>query len=193
MRIARRGLMPFAVLLPMLFAPAAKARQNLTASASSVTAESGESPKYSPPESVANRNPNNYVKEGYRRSPFGKVAHYASTHKELLAADGLQLAAGAAAAASSVHCQRYRAYCIETNDILGPHPSELSTWSYAMGVNGAVISLQHLAWHYAPTKQDRHVIWFTALPISISEAMESWDNAESAERIQRCFKSGLCK
>jgi hypothetical protein len=194
MFVARRDITILPAVLLLSVVPATRAQQYRTSDATNLTPKPGQPDAYPHPASSPHVGRDNYVVGAVHRSPFTKVTHYISTHKELLGSDALLLATGAAAAHYSDQCQRYPAYCIETNPILGPHPSNMDTWFYALGVNGGLMALHHLAWHFAPEKQDRHVIWFSSIPVTLYEAIDAHGDAGSAQSAHAaCIKSGLCK
>lgn len=121
-----------------------------------------------------------------------KIVHYVSTHKELLAADSIILAAGIADTWSSDGCQHYRKYCIETNPLLGQHPTQFDTAAYGMGLSALLVAAQHGIWHFAPDKGARHVIWFIATPQAVAQSMNSWNNVQGTQGIRACYRSGIC-
>jgi len=113
-----------------------------------------------------------------------RVGHYINTHKELLVADVLVVAAWSADAASSVHCQRI-AGCTETNALLGKNPNEFHTWLAAMAPAAALITLDHLAVHFAPDKFDSHLFWFGPAGLCGLEFFNVKGNVDAAEYLQR--------
>jgi len=110
------------------------------------------------------------------------LIHYIKTHKELLASDALLLAASAADAASSVHCQDVlHEGCIETSPALSAHPSPASSWGLSMGVASALVALDHAAVRLANDDPDeygpiRHLVWFTSVPIAVFKGAATWNN-----------------
>lgn len=114
-----------------------------------------------------------------------KVGHYVKTHKRLLVADAVIVAAWSADAASSVHAQK-SGCCVESNPILGPHPNEVATWSFAMGMAGLLVTGEHLIW-WQGNKIDPeagHVlIWPIPIAFGITEAINVHDNANYAGRM----------
>lgn len=193
MSLVRLGRILLPTLLTLLFIFTAKAQQTVPGESSSFTPESGQPAENSTSKSLVEKADPNYVVEAYRERRFRRVTHYISAHKELIASDAIILAGLAADAASSVHCQRYPKYCIETEGLLGQHPDQLNTWVYAMGLASGMVALDHLAWHFAPEKSERHVIWFSTGAIGVSESWNVWQNVQSTQRVQACYRSGICK
>jgi len=113
--------------------------------------------------------------------PLHKVWHYVSTHKELLAVDAIIIAAWSADAASTVHDEHNCPSCIETNSVLGPHPSERAIWLYASGWSALQTTLNHLAWHYAPDPVLRHIVWIPAIVTATNELSNVRNNVQAAE------------
>jgi hypothetical protein len=110
--------------------------------------------------------------------------HYAATHKELLISDIIIASAESADAASSTNCQKVAPItCIETNPLIGKHPSNGATWRLAIGYSAGMITLDHLIWHYAPEPADRHLIWLTTIPIAIDETFNVKNNVDAAQRL----------
>lgn len=113
---------------------------------------------------------------------FPHVGHYIKTHKELLASDALLLAASAADAASSVHCQDVlRKGCIETSPALSAHPSAAASWGLSMGLASALVALDHGAVRLANDDPDqygsmRHFVWFTSVPMAGFKGAATWNN-----------------
>jgi len=89
-----------------------------------------------------------------------KIGRYICTHKEILISDTMQVLAEGADAASTVHCQHVSHLCIESNGVVGPHPSNGAAWSFAEGMAVGLIISQRLFWWQA-NKVDpeaRHII-----------------------------------
>lgn len=112
--------------------------------------------------------------------PLGRIWHYVVTHKEVLAADAIAVSAWSADAASTVYDQHH-CVCIETNSLLGQHPSEGALWSYGIGMAAVHVSLNHLIWHYAPDHADRHLLWFEMTPLVGNEVYNVYSNVHAAE------------
>jgi len=107
--------------------------------------------------------------------------HYIKTHKELLASDGIVIGAIFADAGSSVYCQRNNPIgCYETNGLLGAHPNAGPTLALGSGIAGGMVLGNHLIWHFAPEKSDRHIIWFLTIPIAIEEGFTVKNNINVA-------------
>jgi hypothetical protein len=113
-----------------------------------------------------------------------RMTHYVTTHKELLISDTLIVFTQAADAASSVHCQRLPG-CVESNPLLGKHPSELETWGAATGASAATITLVHLSQLFASNRIERHLFWGPVAGICIREVWNVHSNANEAEFLQR--------
>ncbi|HKQ88761.1 MAG TPA: hypothetical protein VJS43_18540 [Candidatus Acidoferrales bacterium] len=115
-----------------------------------------------------------------RARPLGRIWHYIVTHKEVLAADAIAVSAWSADAASTVYDQHHCA-CIETNSLLGKHPSEGAIWTYGIGGAAVQVSLNHLIWHYAPDHADRHLMWFELTPLVGNEVFNVYSNVQAAD------------
>jgi hypothetical protein len=102
--------------------------------------------------------------------------HFVKTHKTLLAADALLILAQAADARSTVYSQRVCPSCIDQG-WLGPHPSPVQAWFGTEIEAAGLISLDHLAWHYAPTRGGRlfGTVFITA-PLTINAVVDAKDN-----------------
>lgn len=111
---------------------------------------------------------------------LGRVWHYIVTHKEVLAADAIAVSAWSADAASTVYDQHH-CVCIETNPLLGKHPSGGAIWSYGIGGAALQVSLNHVIWHYAPDHADRHLIWFEMTPLIGEEVFNVYSNVQAAD------------
>ena len=113
-----------------------------------------------------------------KRSLPSKVAAYASTHKRLLVADAIIIAAWSADAASSTRAQA-SGCCVETNPVIGPHPSNAQTWAWAGFMAALGVTGEHLIWWGANRAGDPeagHVlIWLYPVAFSIIE----FDNVRS--------------
>jgi len=121
-----------------------------------------------------------------RRGTFGRIQHYVSTHKELLASDVLLFSALSADAISSVHCVHMANLCYEGNRILPDRPSDFVIWGYFTGLETIYITASHLWWHKHPDSRWRHIAWVAPIAYSIYEVpivRSNWDYAP--EKIQR--------
>jgi hypothetical protein len=121
-----------------------------------------------------------------RRGTLGRIQHYVSTHKELLASDALLFSALSADAISSVHCVRMPNLCYEGNRILPDHPSDFVVWGYFTGLETIYITASHLWWHRHPGSPWRHIAWVAPIAYSVYEipiVRSNWDYAP--EKIQR--------
>jgi hypothetical protein len=116
-----------------------------------------------------------------RIGPLHEVWHYIDTHKELLASDAIIIAAWSADAASTINDQHNCPTCVETNPILGPHPTEDAIWLYASGWSAFQTTLNHLAWHYAPDPVLRHMVWIPTVITGINELPNVQNNVRWAE------------
>jgi hypothetical protein len=119
-------------------------------------------------------------------SVVAHVGRYVRTHKRLLVADAILGASWGADAASSTNCQRIaKASCVETNPLLGKHPSPAVTWGYAAGMASVMIAGEHLIW-WEGNKVDPEaghvIIWFVPVPFAISEFINVRTNVRIAER-----------
>lgn len=109
----------------------------------------------------------------------GHVWHYTTTHKEVIAQSLLFDLALAADAASSIRCQSYKG-CIETDPLLGQHPSPADTWHWAE-TGGGIMTVSLFTFHWATTDQgndrfERHLWW---VPIGVFDGLEVenvWSN-----------------
>ena len=112
-----------------------------------------------------------------------RVSNFIRTHKRLLVADSILILAWSADAASSVHAQK-SGCCVESNPIVGPHPSEAATWGFAMGMAGLMVTGEHLIW-WAGNKYDereaaRVAIWLPPIAFGITEFYNVKANAQYA-------------
>ncbi|HXN99296.1 MAG TPA: hypothetical protein VN881_09505 [Candidatus Acidoferrales bacterium] len=114
------------------------------------------------------------------RSLFGRIKHYVSTHKELLATDAIVFAALSADAISSEHCIRVPILCYETSSLLPNYPSGLLYWGYFTGEEAIYVTAMHLWWHKHPDSPWRHVDWAGPIGVSIFEIYNVRDNYEIA-------------
>jgi hypothetical protein len=120
--------------------------------------------------------------ESTGRSVFGRIRHYVSTHKELLASDAFLFAALSADAVSSVKCQHESTPefpCVEGNKLLGIHPSELTYWGYFTGLEAVYVAASHLWWHKHPDSPWRHTAWILPIVYSICEVPTVRSNLET--------------
>ena len=117
------------------------------------------------------------------QSRSAKISHYVKTHKRLLVADAIIMAAWSADAASSVHAQK-SGCCVESNPLVGKHPNELVTWVYGMGVGSAMITGEHLIWwagnKYGDPEAAHVLIWPGPIAFGIGEFFNVRDNAKYA-------------
>jgi len=115
--------------------------------------------------------------------------HWVSHHKELLAADGLIFLAWSADAASSVACQRERPKaCVETNALLGKHPSAAASFGYALGLAGAQSTLNGLIWWSAGDSPGKHIIWLPTIAFTVLEIPNVKDNVQIAAAHSRLLR-----
>ena len=105
-----------------------------------------------------------------------RIWHYIKTHKELLASDAIEISAWSADAASTVYDENHCPNCVEQNSIIGKRPSGQAVWAYAIGAASVHATLSHLAWHYSPDSDDRHLIWFTTGILAVTEAFNVYGN-----------------
>jgi hypothetical protein len=117
--------------------------------------------------------------------PLGKFWHFVSTHKELIISDAVVIAAWSADAASTVNDQRNCPSCVETNPLLGPHPSRHAIWLTASGSASLQTGLDHLLWRYAPNPVYRHMVWIPTAIIGLTETNNVWGNAQAAQASSR--------
>jgi hypothetical protein len=115
-----------------------------------------------------------------RARPLGRIWHYIVTHKEVLAADAIAVSAWSADTASTVYDQHH-CVCIDTNSLSGTHPSDGAVWSYGIGAAALHVSVNHLIWHYAPERADRHLIWFEMTPLIGNEVFNIDSNVQAAD------------
>jgi hypothetical protein len=97
----------------------------------------------------------------------GRIFRYVSTNKVLLLSDSALILSGLADVITSVRCQHmYPASCVETNAIVGRHPSDAATYGYKMGASVAMIIGNH--WVNRSFGRWRHVYvpWTTSLVAS---------------------------
>lgn len=127
----------------------------------------------------SNRSP--FLSAGSSKTgPLWHLWHYIGTHKELLAADAVVVAAWSADASSTVY-DEHHCVCVEQNALLGKNPSAGAVWSYAIGAAGAQVGVNHLVWHYAPDHSDQHLLWFVMAPLVGMEASNIYSNVQAAD------------
>ncbi|HTZ74564.1 MAG TPA: hypothetical protein VMB47_11630 [Candidatus Aquilonibacter sp.] len=120
--------------------------------------------------------------EGRRASVLGRTTQYVRTHKELLLADTLVVAALSADAASSVHCQQTNPVgCIESNPFLGRHPSASATWGYSLGFSAGIVAINHALFSIAPKDPVRHIALFSSVAIAVTEIPTVRNNVQTSE------------
>lgn len=120
------------------------------------------------------------------QAQFHKVGHYIKTHKELLASDAIVALAFSADAGSSVHCQSVSLQCIETNSLVGKHPTERQTAAWTLLAVGGIITGNHLIWHFGKQAEPgaEHLIWLDTTAIAIMETFNVRSNVQTAEKLQ---------
>jgi hypothetical protein len=115
-----------------------------------------------------------------------KIGHYIRTHKELLISDAVVLLALNADAGSTVHCKHVSPYCLETNSIIGPHPSNAAVWGLVNGYAVGLIAGVHLFWWQA-NKVDpeaRHIILLFPIALGIDEYWTVTSNVADANLLE---------
>lgn len=122
-----------------------------------------------------------FVSASSQHRPLHEIWHYINTHKELLAADAVVIAAWSADAGSTINDEHNCPSCVEQNPIVGPHPSAHVVWLYAFGMAGMQTAINNLAWHYAPDPILRHMVWIPAIIIGTNEAATVSNNVHYAE------------
>jgi len=126
------------------------------------------------------------AQEKENKRVVARVGQYLRSHKELLIADTIVLLAWSADAGSSVHCQHVSSGCVDSNSVVGPHPSNAATWAFAEGMAVGLIAGQHLVWWQA-NKVDpeaRHVILLFPAAIGITEYWNVTGNVAAANRLE---------
>ena len=126
------------------------------------------------------------AQETERAKRPAKIGHYIHTHKELLIADAVVLLAWSADAASSVHCQHVSPYCVDSNSVVGPHPSNAATWGFAESMAVGLIVGEHLFWWQA-NKVDpeaRHIILLFPAAVVITQYWNVSGNVAAANRLE---------
>jgi hypothetical protein len=113
-----------------------------------------------------------------------KFVHSVSHHKETFVRSGILTAYISVDVWSTNRCQRISAYCIETNPVLGQHPSPQATWGYALGIDGVLIALDAVAAHYAPSRLGRQIPWAWTIPIAAYETVNVRSNIEVTGRLE---------
>jgi len=134
-----------------------------------------------------NANDNNEAFVSIERDHSGtlhKMWHYITTHKELLASDAIIIAAWSADAASTINDERNCTNCIETNSVLGPHPTTGAVWLYAYGWTAFQTTLNHLDWHYARDPVLRHMVWIPTVITAVNEFPNVQNNVHWAEEAE---------
>jgi len=117
-----------------------------------------------------------FVSAPVSANPIGKAWHWVDTHKELLAANALVVASFSADAASTRYTEAHCPRCIETNPLLPGRPSSAEVWGVSAGYSVTVVTLNSLAWHYAPNKTIRHIVWYFTAPVVANEAVYTIPN-----------------
>ena len=112
---------------------------------------------------------------------FGRALRYVARHKELMLSDAVIIAAWSADAASTVNDERNCPGCVETNPLLGAHPSEHAIWLTAATGAGIQTSIDHLLWHFAYDPLYRHMVWIQPVIIGSTEASNVYGNVKAAE------------
>jgi len=91
-------------------------------------------------------------------TPPNRVLQYIKTHKFLLAADALVVAATMADSASSVHCQKVNQNCTEggfpLRQIFGPRPPAAGVYSFGVLKAAGLVATAHVFYHYQNAKPD---------------------------------------
>lgn len=114
-----------------------------------------------------------------------RVHTYVRTHKELLTNDALLSSAIFADAGSTIHCQNVGGpSCVETDPLLGKHPSAGAVIGLAIGADVGFIAINHLVWHFAPDKVSRHILWVWTAPVILTEALASQNNVNVTEMLE---------
>ena len=124
-----------------------------------------------------------------------KIRHYIRTHKELLIADAVILLAQSADAGSTVHCQHVSPFCVETNGVIGPHPSNGATWADAEVTAVGLIVALHLFWWQA-NKVDpeaRHIVLLFPVVDGISTYWSVSGNVAAANRLENARTRVMAK
>lgn len=120
-----------------------------------------------------------------------EISTYIRHHKNALISDGVIFAAWEADAFSSIHCQKVSRGCIEQNKLLGNHPSNVSTITYATGMAGVTITSLHLIDYLLkndPTAV-KIVRWFPTAAFAGVELFNVKNNADVAEFFQNQQKA----
>lgn len=113
----------------------------------------------------------------------GGLGRYISTHKMLLVTDTLLVLSSLADSASSVHDQHMHPPGVETNPLLGKHPSNVALYGSKMGLTAAWIGINH--WWARDLHGDplqRIYIFWTA-PLIFLNATYAYHNADVAVRM----------
>jgi hypothetical protein len=116
---------------------------------------------------------------------MGAFGRYISTHKMLLVTDSLLVLSGLADSASSVHCQHMHPACVESNEVLGKHPSNATLYGSKMGLTAGWIVLNHW-WasdNHGEPVQRVYVFW--TAPLIFLSATYAYHNADVAVRMSK--------
>jgi hypothetical protein len=130
--------------------------------------------------------PATHAQEIKRAKMPAKIGHYIRTQKELLISDAILVLAESADAGSTVHCQHVSRGCIETNSIIGPHPSNAATWADAEVTAVGLIVLLHCFWWQA-NKVDpeaRHLVLLFPIVDGIATYWSVTGNVEAANQLE---------
>jgi hypothetical protein len=124
-----------------------------------------------------------------------RIAHYIRTHKELLIADAIILLAQSADAGSTAHCQHVSPLCIETNGVIGPHPSNGAAWADAEVTAVELIVALHLFWWQANkvNPDARHIVLVFPVVDGISEYCTVTGNVAAANRLENARSRVMAK
>lgn len=122
-----------------------------------------------------------------RQSFPHRVGHFLAKHEfvEAAAVTGLSFAAEGL---SAVHCHETDSWCYYTPNASGLHYTPGKILGYDALVGSGVVGIEYLVWHWGekkeavdPTDPAKHLIWFVAVPISVSEAFTAIRNTRPAD------------
>ncbi|MGC2421772.1 MAG: hypothetical protein ACLQMT_06785 [Candidatus Acidiferrales bacterium] len=101
----------------------------------------------------------------HHHNPIAHIFHYVATHKELLSMDAMTATAISLDVIATNRCERIGHdlssedglpnQCVETDSILGQHPSGAKTWTLGLIYIGGFVAANHVG-HWAAWDEEGH-------------------------------------